>query len=113
MVAYSNEIKIKDLGVKRETLEQHGAVSEATIREMASQVRLKFKTDIGVATSGIAGPGGGTPDKPVGTVWIAYADDHKTIARKLQLSKDRIINIKLSATWVLNLIRTSLPDQRP
>lgn len=108
VVAYSNEIKIKDLGVKRETLEQHGAVSEATVREMAMQVRLEFGTDIGVATSGIAGPGGGTPDKPVGTVWIAYADDHKTVARKLQLSKDRIINIKLSAAWLLNLIRTEI-----
>ncbi|MEX1241410.1 MAG: competence/damage-inducible protein A [Cyclobacteriaceae bacterium] len=108
MVAYSNEIKIKDLGVKRETLEQHGAVSEATIREMAAQVRLKFKTDIGVATSGIAGPGGGTPDKPVGTVWIGYADSHQTIARKLQLSKDRLINIKISSTQALNLIRTAL-----
>lgn len=109
IVAYSNAIKINALGVDRNILEQHGAVSEATVKEMANQVRLKFKTTIGVATSGIAGPGGGTPEKPVGTVWIAYADDHQVTARKLQLSKDRIINIKLSSTQVLNLIRTSLP----
>jgi len=108
MVAYSNEIKFRDLGVHRETLDQHGAVSEATIREMASQVRNKFNTDIGVATSGIAGPGGGTPEKPVGTVWIGYADAHHTIARKLQLSKDRLINIRLAATWALNLVRTEI-----
>ncbi|MEX2234838.1 MAG: competence/damage-inducible protein A [Cyclobacteriaceae bacterium] len=108
MIAYSNEIKIKDLGVNVKTLEQHGAVSEATIKEMANLVRSKFNTDIGVATSGIAGPGGGTPDKPVGTVWIAYADSNQTIARKLQLSKDRLINIKISSIQALNLIRTTL-----
>lgn len=110
LVAYSNEIKIKDLGVNVETLERHGAVSEATIKEMANLVRSKFSADIGVATSGIAGPGGGTPDKPVGTVWIAYADSHQTIARKLQLSKDRLINIRISSIQVLNLIRTTLQN---
>lgn len=109
IIAYSNAIKISELGVDSKILEQHGAVSEATVKEMAHLVRLKFKTTIGVATSGIAGPGGGTPEKPVGTVWIAYADDHQVIARKLQLSKDRIINIKLSSTQVLNLIRISVP----
>ena len=108
MIVYSNEIKIRDLGVQAETLAQHGAVSEATIREMANLVRLKFRTDIGVATSGIAGPGGGTPEKPVGTVWIAYADADQTIARKLQLSKDRVINIKVASIAALNLIRSNL-----
>jgi nicotinamide-nucleotide amidase len=108
VIAYSNDVKVNELGVRRETLDQHGAVSEAAVREMASQVRSKFGTDIGVATSGIAGPGGGTPEKPVGTVWIAYADQHEITAHKLQLSKDRIINIKLSSTLALNLIRTSL-----
>ncbi|MGC1243550.1 MAG: competence/damage-inducible protein A [Chryseosolibacter sp.] len=111
MIAYSNDVKVKDLGVQQETLALHGAVSEPAIREMASQVRLKFRTDIGVATSGIAGPGGGTPDKPVGTVWIACADDRRTVVRKLQLSKDRLINIKLSSVSALNLIRTTI--QKP
>lgn len=108
IVAYANDVKIEGLGIQRETLEKHGAVSEAAIQEMAQQVRLKFNTDIGVATSGIAGPDGGTPDKPVGTVWIGYADGHQSVARKLQLSKDRLINIKISASAVLNLIRLSL-----
>jgi len=110
IVPYDNKLKIEQLGVKPETLESFGAVSEETVREMASMVRAKFKTDIGVATSGIAGPGGGTPDKPVGTVWIAYADAYQTVARKLQLSKDRAINIRMASVATLNLMRLSLPS---
>jgi nicotinamide-nucleotide amidase len=109
MIPYAYEIKMRQLGVKPETLEKYGAVSEPTIVEMANIVRAKFNTDIGVATSGVAGPGGATPDKPVGTVWIAYSDKHHTVTKKLQLSKDRMINIKLASTHVLNLIRQSLP----
>ena len=75
-------------------------------------VRTKFKTDIGVATSGIAGPGGATPEKPVGTVWIAYSDKDQTVAKKLQLSKDRMVNIQIASHAALNLIRLSL-DQVP
>lgn len=108
IIPYAYEIKMRQLGVKPETLELHGAVSEETIIEMANLVRAKFNTDIGVATSGIAGPGGATPEKPVGTVWIAYSDKHHTVARKLQLSKDRLINIKLASNAVLNLIRLSI-----
>jgi nicotinamide-nucleotide amidase len=111
MIPYAYEIKMRQLGVKPETLEKFGAVSEPTIIEMANLVRTKFNTDIGVATSGIAGPGGATPEKPVGTVWIAYSDKHQTVARKLQLSKDRMINIKAASIAVLNLIRISLPKQ--
>ena len=109
MIPYAYEIKMRQLGVKPETLEKHGAVSEPTIIEMANIVRAKFNTDIGVATSGIAGPGGATPEKPVGTVWIAYSDKHQTVTRKLQLSTDRMINIRMSSVAVLNLIRLSLP----
>lgn len=109
IIPYGYEIKMRQLGVKPETLEQFGAVSEPTIREMANLVRAKFNTDIGVATSGIAGPGGATTEKPVGTVWIAYSDKYQTVTRKLQLSKDRQINIKLSSLAVLNLIRVNLP----
>lgn len=109
MVPYAYDIKMRQLGVKPEVLEKHGAVSEPTIVEMANIVRAKFNTDIGVATSGIAGPGGATPDKPVGLVWIAYSDKHQTVTRKLLLSKDRMINIRMASVAVLNLIRLSLP----
>jgi nicotinamide-nucleotide amidase len=105
---YSNDIKIQQLGVNADTLINHGAVSEQAISEMASNVRKKFNADIGIATSGIAGPDGGTADKPVGTVWIAYADQHQTITRKLQLSKDRMINIRLASMAALNLVRLTL-----
>ena len=109
MVPYAYEIKMRQLGVKPEVLEKYGAVSEPTIIEMANIVRAKFNTDIGVATSGIAGPGGATPEKPVGMVWIAYSDKHQTITKKLQISSDRAINIRMASVAVLNLIRTSLP----
>jgi len=110
MVPYAYEIKMRQLGVKPETLDKYGAVSEPTIIEMANIVRAKFNTDIGVATSGIAGPGGATPDKPVGTVWIAYSDKFQTVTKKLQLSKDRMINIRMTSMAVLNLLRLSLPQ---
>jgi nicotinamide-nucleotide amidase len=109
IIPYDYAIKMRQLGVKPETLEQYGAVSEETIREMANLVRAKFNTDIGVATSGIAGPGGATAEKPVGTVWIAYSDKHQTVTRKLQLSKERLLNIKMASIAVLNLVRLSLP----
>ncbi|MBL7850067.1 MAG: competence/damage-inducible protein A [Cyclobacteriaceae bacterium] len=109
MIPYAYDIKMRQLGVKPEVLEKYGAVSEPTIVEMANIVRAKFNTDIGVATSGIAGPGGATPDKPVGLVWIAYSDKHQTVTRKLLLSKDRLINIRMASVAVLNLIRLSLP----
>lgn len=109
LIPYAYEIKMRQLGVKPETLEKYGAVSEPTIHEMANIVRAKFNTDIGVATSGIAGPGGATPEKPVGTVWIAYSDKNKTVTKKLQLAKDRMMNIRMASVAVLNLIRQNLP----
>ncbi|HYG17926.1 MAG TPA: CinA family protein, partial [Ohtaekwangia sp.] len=109
LIPYANNIKKEHLDVKVETLNQYGAVSAETIIEMAIGVRTKFNTDIGVATSGIAGPGGATPEKPVGTVWIAYADKDRTVTRRLQLSKDRMINIRMASVAVLNLIRQNLP----
>jgi nicotinamide-nucleotide amidase len=109
MVPYDYQIKMRQLGVRPEVLEQYGAVSEPTIIEMANIVRAKFNTDIGVATSGIAGPGGATPEKPVGLVWIAYSDKHHTVTKKLQLSTDRLLNIQAASIALLNLIRLSLP----
>ncbi|WP_416866335.1 MAG: competence/damage-inducible protein A [Imperialibacter sp.] len=110
IISYDNRVKTDELGVKQETLDTVGAVSEETVRQMAEGVRKRLKTDIGLATSGIAGPDGGTPDKPVGTVWIACAFEGRTFARKLQLTTDRQINIHASALHSLNLLRTSLME---
>lgn len=109
IIAYSNDVKMQLLDVKPETLALHGAVSEATVREMAENVRKKLNTSIGIATSGIAGPGGGTEEKPVGTIWIAYADRDQTIAKQLHYNKNRLLNIEYTALVALNLIRQSLP----
>ena len=81
VVAYANEVKEQVLGVKHDTLLQYGAVSEQTVLEMANGVRCLMHTDYAIATSGIAGPDGGTPDKPVGTVWIAWATPEATTAK--------------------------------
>ncbi len=108
IVSYSNEVKMNQLGVKEATLIAHGAVSEETAKEMAEGVRKKLNTSIGLSTTGVTGPGGGTEEKPVGTVWIAYADAHRTVARKLQLSTDRLLNIQLTATIILNLLRIQI-----
>jgi nicotinamide-nucleotide amidase len=104
VIAYSNDIKESILKVKPETLRDYGAVSEETVKEMAEGIRQKFNTDYAVATSGVAGPGGGTVDKPVGTIWIAIADRNKTLAKKLTILKDRMSNIKYSSVSALVLL---------
>jgi nicotinamide-nucleotide amidase len=88
-VTYANEAKEKLIGVKRETLEAFGAVSEQTAREMARGVRLALGSDVGIATTGIAGPGGGTPEKPVGTVYIAVSTEEGERVKLLNLSPKR------------------------
>ena len=111
LVTYSNEVKMKELGVKKSTLDDHGAVSEATVREMVMGVIDKFKADYGVATSGIAGPDGGTEDKPVGTIWVAVGDKDTVIARKFLFKGDREQNIQLSGITALNMLRKFLKGQ--
>lgn len=108
VVAYSNTLKTKLLGVKPETLQKYGAVSEQTVAEMAEGARVRLGTDVAIATSGIAGPTGGTEEKPVGTIWIAYADATKTVTKKLQFGKERLLNIRLTTTYTLSFLRDHL-----
>ena len=88
-VVYSNELKENILGVRHDTLETHGAVSEETVTQMAENARRKANADYAVATTGVAGPSGGTPQKPVGTVWIGVASANKTVTRVLHLGNNR------------------------
>ena len=90
VVAYANEVKEQVLGVEHDTLMQYGAVSEQTVREMAEGVRRLMHTDYAIATSGIAGPDGGTEDNPVGTVWIAWATPEGTVAERYQFGVARL-----------------------
>lgn len=108
IVPYHNQFKQEILGVKAETLEKYGAVSEETVHEMSEGVRKIFHSDFGLASSGVAGPDGGSEEKPVGTVWIACAGENGTVAKKLQLTQDRLLNIQLTGVAVLNLLRVQL-----
>jgi nicotinamide-nucleotide amidase len=105
VVSYSNKVKEKVLGVSEKTLATYGAVSEQTAREMAEGARRVLNTTYALATTGIAGPDGGTTEKPVGTVWIACATPDGTETQLLKLSSTRKINIELTATFALNLLR--------
>ena len=78
MIVYSNQIKIENLGVREQTILLHGAVSQQTAQEMAENIRIKFHADIGLSTTGIAGPTGGAPTKPVGLVWLGISTIEKT-----------------------------------
>lgn len=109
-VSYSYELKESLLGVKNETLWQHGAVSEETVREMVEGAILNFKSDYAIAVTGVAGPGGGTPDKPVGTVWIAAASTKKTVAKKFTFGSKRLQNIERSAISALGMLNTLLTE---
>jgi len=108
-VSYANELKQSVLGVKEETLATFGAVSEQTVIEMVEGALQHFKTDYAISVSGIAGPDGGTEDKPVGTVWIAIANNNKTVAKVFNFSNKRIQNIERAAvsalTMLLNLLK--------
>lgn len=113
VTSYSNEVKMKILGVRAETLAQYGAVSEACVREMAAGVLRVLDTDYAVATSGIAGPGGGSPEKPVGTAWLAAAkrqpDRSVSVATQcVHFASSRAVNIERFASHALDLLRRNL-----
>jgi nicotinamide-nucleotide amidase len=105
IVAYANAVKQEVLGVQEETLKQHGAVSEETVREMVSGALKVMKTDLAVSISGIAGPGGGSSEKPVGTIWMAVGNTSTIEVFKLQTGKDRLKNIQYAGNIALNLVR--------
>ena len=104
VVSYCNEVKADVLGVSRADLEKYGAVSSTVAEQMASGVRHLLKTDYAVATTGIAGPTGGSDEKPVGTVWIAVATPTKVVSRKYIFGKDRSINIERFAASALSML---------
>lgn len=108
VVSYDNSVKENLLGVSRENLEQYGAVSEQVARQMAEGVRRACGTTYGVATTGIAGPTGGTPEKPVGTVWMAVATPTHTVAKVVVHGKIRAVNIERAATAAINMLRLEL-----
>ncbi len=108
VVAYSNEIKNKVLGVKAETLEKYGAVSGETVEEMARGACRLFNADYSVAVSGIAGPDGGTAEKPVGTVWIAAAGPDFLVKERFVFGKERGLNIIRSKAAALNMLRRAI-----
>jgi nicotinamide-nucleotide amidase len=105
VIAYENEVKKKLLGVDPAILTSAGAVSEETVRAMVSGAVRNLGTDFAIATSGIMGPGGGSVEKPVGTVWIAAGNDQEVITQKLWFRFDRQRNTELTAANVLNLLR--------
>lgn len=108
IVSYANEVKMNQLGVSASILSEFGAVSEPCITAMAEGARQVLGTTYSLATSGIAGPTGGTDDKPVGTVWIALAHPDGVITRKLQLAGTRMQNIHMTSLASLNLLRRFL-----
>jgi len=108
VVAYANDVKEQMLQVNARDLQQHGAVSEQVVKQMATNVRQLLGADYGIATSGIAGPTGGTPEKPVGTIWIAVATASQTEARLLQLGANRESNIQRTSTAALNMLREKM-----
>lgn len=104
IIAYDNEVKVNVLHVSPNTLNVYGAVSRETVIEMVKGAMSSLKTDCSVATSGIAGPGGGTPAKPVGTIWIAVACKNEIMTLKLEEDRERTQNIKNAVSEALNLL---------
>ena len=104
VVAYSNEVKMSVLDVPQSSLEQFGAVSEPTVRAMAEGVRKRLNADFAIATSGVAGPLGGTPEKPVGTVWIAVASPDETIAVCKHFGNDRLRTIERTCNEAFSML---------
>jgi nicotinamide-nucleotide amidase len=109
-VTYSNEAKMERLGVKSETLQKYGAVSEQTCREMAEGMRSTSEADLAIASTGIAGPGGGTDEKPVGLVYLCVANRNGATVKRCSFSGDRDVIRTRSAYTALNMLRLKLTE---
>ncbi|MCB0548525.1 MAG: competence/damage-inducible protein A [Phaeodactylibacter sp.] len=112
IIAYSNEVKMNQLKVSPQTLETYGAVSEQTVAEMVKGAVQLLEADVAVAVSGIAGPGGGSPEKPVGTIWIAVGNAERVATQRVYAGKDRLKNIEYSAVHALNFVRHFLLQEQ-
>lgn len=111
VVSYSNEVKCRVLGVSAESLAKQGAVSREVVEQMAQGAIRTLDCDCSVATSGIAGPGGGTPEKPVGTVWIAAALRNRVISKCYQFGTVRGQNIEQAACAALQMLLHLLQEE--
>lgn len=111
VVAYSNRAKRELLDVKVDSLQSHGAVSEVVASEMAEGIRVLSGTDLGLSTTGIAGPGGGTAEKPVGLVYLGLSDKEVTRVKKLSLDGNRWENKRAAATEAIEYLIAFLEDR--
>jgi len=111
VIVYSNESKVKNLGVDDEVLNQFGSVSNETAKKMAENVKSMFNSSFGLSVTGIAGPSGGTKEKPVGLVYVGLASDKSTIVKKFNFSKDRKINKIKTSQAALNILRKGLLNE--
>ncbi len=112
VVCYADEVKVNLLHVNPETLANFGAVSEEVVTEMVKGAMKTFKTDYAIATSGVAGPGGGTPEKPVGTIWLAVADAENVVTNKLEEDHGREINIARATYAALQMLKELVSDKK-
>jgi nicotinamide-nucleotide amidase len=108
VLSYADAVKVRELGVDATLLAREGAVSEAVARAMATGVRARFATDAGVSVTGVAGPDGGTPEKPVGTVHVALDLRGRVVHRRLSLPGDRSLVREIAAKSALDLVRRTL-----
>jgi nicotinamide-nucleotide amidase len=111
VISYSYDIKEQELNISEAVLRKHGAVSKIVVEQMAQSIRQKYKTDYSIATSGIAGPTGGSEEKPVGTVWIAVATPEKIISEKFLFGNNREQTVQKAAHAALNLLKKELEEK--
>ncbi|MEA2055335.1 MAG: CinA family protein [Candidatus Thermoplasmatota archaeon] len=108
VISYSNAAKMQLLNISEGTLEKYGAVSKETAEEMARGVRISSGTDVGISTTGIAGPTGGTKEKPIGLVYVSVSTKEKTIVKKFNFSGDRLENKESTCNAALSLFIETL-----